>query len=224
MTEQTLFGVYGASGAGRGVLPVARDMLNDQINDAKARLVFIDDRPLATTVNDTPVLTYPQFLDSPETKKSVCIAIADSNVRQTLADRCLQDKLDFFPVKASNVVIMDAVDIGEGAILSPFVTLTSNIKIGQHFQANLYSYVEHDCVIGDFVTFAPGVRCNGNIVIEDHAYLGSGAVIRSGLPGQPLVIGKGAVVGMGAVVTKNIPAGVTVIGCPAKPMTPSREG
>jgi sugar O-acyltransferase (sialic acid O-acetyltransferase NeuD family) len=113
---------------------------------------------------------------------------------------------------------MDDVQLGEGAILSPFVTLTSNIRIGRHFHANLYSYVEHDCKIGDFVTLAPGVKCNGNVVIEDHAYIGAGAVIKQGKPGAPLVIGRGAVVGMGAVVTKSVPAGTTVVGNPARAM------
>jgi sugar O-acyltransferase (sialic acid O-acetyltransferase NeuD family) len=112
---------------------------------------------------------------------------------------------------------MDDVSLGEGAALSPFVTLTSNIRIGRHFHANLYSYVEHDCVIGDFVTFAPGVKCNGNVRIEDHAYIGAGAVIKQGKPGQPLVIGRGALVGMGAVVTRDVPPGITVVGNPAKP-------
>jgi acetyltransferase-like isoleucine patch superfamily enzyme len=121
-------------------------------------------------------------------------------------------------VRAPNVVQMDKVQLGEGAILSPFVTLTSNIRIGRHFHANLYSYVEHDCVIGDFVTFAPGVKCNGNVVIEDHAYIGTGALIKQGAPGAPLVIGRGAVVGMGAVLTKSVPPGVTVVGNPARPM------
>jgi acetyltransferase-like isoleucine patch superfamily enzyme len=117
-----------------------------------------------------------------------------------------------------NAVVMDDVQVGEGAILCPFVTLTSNIRIGRHFHANLYSYVEHDCVIGDFVTFAPAVKCNGNIVIEDHAYIGAGAIIRQGKPGQPLVIGRGGVVGMGAVVTKNVAPGTTVVGNPARPL------
>jgi len=111
---------------------------------------------------------------------------------------------------------MDAVQRGAGALLSPFVTLTSNIRIGVHFHANLYSYVEHDCVIGDYVTFAPGVRCNGNVVVEDFAYVGSGAMLRQGRPGKPLVIGRGAVVGMGAVVLDDVPAGITVAGNPAR--------
>jgi acetyltransferase-like isoleucine patch superfamily enzyme len=94
------------------------------------------------------------------------------------------------------------------------VTLTSNIRIGRCFHANLYSYVEHDCVIGDFVTFAPGAKVNGNVTIGDHAYIGSGAILRQGI-----TIGAGAIVGMGAVVTRDVPPGVTVVGNPAKPLT-----
>ena len=132
--------------------------------------------------------------------------------------RCEADGVQFFEVRAASAVQLDDVQLGEGAILCPFVTLTSNVRIGRHFHANLYSYVEHDCVIGDFVTFAPGVMCNGNIVVEDHAYIGTGAVIKQGQPGNPLVIGRGAVVGMGAVVTKSVPPGATVVGNPARPL------
>src|SRR5690606_29961363 len=113
-------------------------------------------------------------------------------------------------------VIMDDVTIGEGCVLSPFVTVTSNIRIGRFFHANIYSYVEHDCVVGDFVTLAPGAKINGNVTVGDRAYIGSGAVIKQGLPGKPRIIGTGAVIGMGAVVTRDVPPGTTVVGNPAR--------
>lgn len=217
MTEP-LFGIYGASGCGRSIMPLAREWVLKQ-SVPLDRLVFIDDGPhVSTVVNGHQVLKYADFLALDASERRVSIAIANSVIREKIAIQLQHDQVLAWSIHASNCVIMDDVEVGEGALLSPFVTLTSNIRIGQHFQANLYSYVEHDCVIGDFVTFAPSVRCNGNIVIEDHAYIGTGAVIKQGTPEKPLVIGRGAIVGMGAVVTKSVPAGVTVVGNPARPL------
>lgn len=206
--------IFGASGCGRGVMPLARAQFAD--GESPVELVFVDDNPVSTRVNGHQVLTYEEWLGRPGISHWVNIAIANSRVREQLAQRCEIDGVGFFEVRAGNVVQLDDVIIGEGAILCPFVTLTSNIQIGKHFHANIYSYVEHDCVIGDFVTFAPSVKCNGNVHIEDHAYIGAGAIIKQGGPGNPLVIGKGAVIGMGAVVTKSVPPGVTVVGNPAR--------
>jgi sugar O-acyltransferase (sialic acid O-acetyltransferase NeuD family) len=214
--------IFGASGCGRGVLPLVRLQMQAALAAGEADLVFVDDHPPAPVVNGQRVLTYAQWLDEPATSRHVNVAISNSHVRDKLVQRCAADGVYFFEARAANVVQLDDVKLGEGAVLCPFVTLTSNIRIGQHFHANLYSYVEHDCVIGDYVTFAPGVMCNGNVFVEDHAYIGAGAVIKQGLPSAPLVIGRGAVVGMGAVVTKSVPPGVTVAGNPARPLIKSR--
>lgn len=211
-----LYAVYGASGCGRGVMPLARAQLALQGIPA-AQLVFVDDQPEAAEVNGHRVLRYAEFMQADASSRHIVIAISNSAVRQVLADRCAADGVQAWTVQAANAVVMDEVSLGEGAALSPFVTITSNIRIGRHFHANLYSYVEHDSVIGDFVTFAPGAKCNGNVQIEDHAYIGAGAVIKQGRPGKPLVIGRGALVGMGAVVTRDVPPGITVVGNPAKP-------
>jgi sugar O-acyltransferase (sialic acid O-acetyltransferase NeuD family) len=178
--------------------------------------VFIDDGAAPGHTNGHDILSWDEFLSAPSAKKSAVIAIANSHVREKLAHKLASAGVKLRSTKASNVVVMDDVSIGEGACLSPFVTLTSNIKIGKCFHANLYSYVEHDCIIGDYVTFAPGAKCNGNVIVEDHAYIGSNAVIRQGTPNNPVVIGRGAVIGMGAVVTKHVAAGNTVVGNPAR--------
>lgn len=214
------FAVYGASGCGRGVLPLMRQQLQ-QTESEPWELVFVDDYPPAPEMNGQRVLTYEKWLSESAASRHISIAIANSAIRESLVNRCNADGVTFFDVKAANVVVMDNVRIGPGAVLCPFVTLTSNIRIGRSFHANLYSYVEHDCVIGDFVTFAPGVHCNGNVVVEDHAYIGAGAILRQGKPGEPLVIGRGAIIGMGAVVTRSVAPGTTIAGNPARVMKPA---
>jgi len=184
-----------------------------RIQYPEVELVFIEDRPSAKQVNGQDIVDWKEFSSSPRASKSVSIAIAASQTREVLAKKCDDAGIPLVEARAASVVQMDDVVIQDGACLSPFVTLTSNIYIGRCFHANLYSYVEHDCTIGDFVTFGPGAKVNGNVTIGDHAYIGSGAVIRQGIQ-----IGAHATVGMGAVVTRDVATGATVIGNPAKPM------
>lgn len=217
MTKHNIYAIFGASGYGREVMPLARAQLLKEKIDTK-HLYFIDDNGLSETLAGHQVLSFDNFLKLDANERFVCIAIANSEIREKLVARCEGHGVKAWTVTADNVCVLDNVELGEGAILNPFVTLTSDIKIGKQFHANIYSYVAHDCIIGDYVTFAPSVKCNGNIVIEDHAYIGTGAVLKQGTPEKPLVIGRGAIIGMGAVVTKNVEAGTVVIGNPAKPL------
>jgi sugar O-acyltransferase (sialic acid O-acetyltransferase NeuD family) len=147
------------------------------------------------------------------------IAIADVQARERIAYVCVAAGLRPLSIISGSALVLDSNEIGEGAILSPFSVVTSNARIGRFFHANIFSRVAHDCVIGDFVTFAPSVQCNGNVMVEDHAFIGAGAVLREGTKERPLVIGKGATVGMGAVVTKDVAPSTTVAGNPARPLT-----
>ncbi|HEY8605361.1 acetyltransferase [Tsuneonella suprasediminis] len=203
-------GVYGSSGFGREIMPVIRSMYLEDSAD----FCFIDD----SAANGNNVLSFESFVGLPHEEKSVTIAIANSEVREKLDKKCRDFGIKIADVRAKNSLVLDDVQLGEGSVLCGFTHLTSTIRIGRHFHANIYSYVAHDCVIGDFVTFAPGVKCNGNVHIEDHAYIGTGAILKQGTPDKPLRIGRGAIVGMGAVVTKDVPANTTVIGNPARAM------
>lgn len=213
-----LYGIFGAGGFGREVMPVADAMLNSQFSKTEYQLVFIEEQtPKVSQLNRYAVMSANEFLQHEAKEKYFNIAIASFDVRKRLSEFMMKQSVKPFSIIAANSTILDDNEIGEGAILCPFTTITSNAKIGKFFHANIYSYVAHDCVIGNYVTFAPNVCCNGNVVIEDDAYIGTGAIIKQGTPAKPMVIGRGAIIGMGAVVTKSVAPGITVVGNPAQP-------
>ena len=209
-----LVGIFGAGGFGREVLPLMRGGADE--------VVFVDDAPQACMINGARVLNWDEFCAADASSKQAVLAVGNSVARQAMAFRCAAEGIGFAHAQAANALILDEVQIGEGEIICPFAAITSNVQIGRHFHANIYSYVAHDCVIGDFVTFAPQVCCNGNVHIHDHAYIGTGAVLKQGTAERPLVIGRGAVVGMGAIVTKNVAPGETVVGNPARALGAAR--
>lgn len=212
---KAVFGLVGAGGFGREVMPlVAHSLQRAGFASEGTEVLFVDDRLAGQAINGYRTVTVAAFEQLPG-RRLFNVAVADAAIRRQLAQR-LSLGAEPLSLVAASAVIGDANEIGPGAILCPFATVTSNARIGAFFHCNLYSYVAHDCVVGDYVTFAPAVRCNGAVVVEDDAYLGTGAVLRQGSPERPMTIGRGAMVGMGAVVTRSVPPGVTVAGNPAR--------
>jgi sugar O-acyltransferase (sialic acid O-acetyltransferase NeuD family) len=208
--------LVGAVGFGREVMPLVRAQFSRQIEAGHADVYFaVEDLAEEGEINGVPMISLERARGLPG-ELYFNIAIADSRVRERIAEGCLAAGMAPFSIKAPSALDLGANQIGGGAIFCPFSLVTANVRIGRFFHANHYSYIGHDCEVGDFVTFAPGVHCNGNIRIEDHAYLGTGAMIRPGSQTAPIIIGRAAVVGIGAVVLSNVPAGATMLGNPAR--------
>lgn len=215
MSDSEIFGLIGTGGFAREVMPYLKAAI--QRGEFGGSLAFVDVQRTNPTLNEIPVMIEADFLSSRFDTRYFNIAVDNWQKRREISERLIAEGCVPKSIFADNSLALDDVEIGEGAIFCAFAMATSNARIGRFFHANIYSYVAHDCAIGDFVTFAPGAKCNGNVVVEDNAYIGTGAVIKQGRPGKPLVIGRGAVVGMGAVVTKDVAAGTTVVGNPARP-------
>lgn len=210
-----IFGLYGAGGFGRGVMPMVRE----QLALSGWTVVFLETAPSRSEVNGVPLWSEAAFFGAGCAERTFAVAIAESSARQVIAERCESLGARPLTLRAPSAIVYDGNQIGDGSILCAHCTVTSNVRIGRHFHANLYSYVEHDCVIGDWVTFGPRVSCNGHVHMDNHVYVGSGALIKPGVPGgEPRRIGERAVIGMGAVVTKDVAPGVTVAGNPARPL------
>lgn len=202
-------GIFGAGGFGREVLPEIR------ASYPNSDIVFIVDDNIIDKgiVNGHEVIN---LSDALREGISITIAIADSIARERVYNIIDNSKSEHISVFSKTSVIFDHVEIGHGAIICSHSVITSNVVIGKGFHCNLFSYVAHDCIIEDYVTFAPRVCCNGNVIVKKNAYIGTGAIIKQGSKKNPIIIGEGAVVGMGAVVTKSVGDGDVVVGNPAK--------
>lgn len=217
-TIERIYGIVGAGGHGREVMPLA---IRQLASDKRAEVAFVvEDEYLGEnrSVNGHKLMGLSEFLKSGHYQHFYNVAIGSGVARARLAQKLEARYTKPFTIKASSFEEGENNAIGEGASFSNFSVVSSNVKIGKHFQCNVFCQVSHDCVIGDFVTFAPGVRCNGGVIIEDYVTVGAGAIIRDSTKSR-IVIGKGAVIGMGAVVTKSVPAGAVVVGNPAKALT-----
>lgn len=140
------------------------------------------------------------------------------------------------------VVHPDAL-IGAGTHVWQFAVVLAGARIGRDCNLNAHTLVEGGALIGDRVTLKCGVYIWNGIVLEDDVFCGpnatftndlrprsrqtpatwmktvveKGASIGAGaiiLPG--VRIGRDAMIGAGGVVTKDVPAGETWIGNPAK--------
>lgn len=217
----SIFGIFGAGGFGREIMPVAQSFIHKKYSGQGAKefeIVFVESQPAKQYINGVRVISEIAFINASAREKMFNIAIGSSAARREVVNRLTDAGCKPFSIFANSALIYDDVDIGVGATICDHVMITSNTVIGSYFHANLYSYIAHDCVVGDYVTLAPRVSCNGNVVIEDNVYIGTGAVLKQGSQSDPLVIGQGAIIGMGAVVTKSIAPNTTVIGNPAKSM------
>jgi len=198
-------------------MPILQETVRERHGPA-ADVVFIENAPAAEQVNGVRVMSTDTFLRAARPTTFFNVAIATPHERMAVCERFLSEGFEPVSIISRHAIVMGPVDIGVGAIICGFCTITTNIRIGRFFHANIYCYIEHDAVIGDYVTFAPRVNCNGNITIKDLAYIGAAAAIRQGEHGRPTVIGRAAVVGMGAILLGSVPDGQTVVGNPARPI------
>lgn len=187
--------------------------------DDQFDVIFIDDNPdvQGEIIHGHRVVSYEEARGISDLR--VNIAFADPNLRRKYFEKCENDDIKIFSSFATTSIIGTNVKIGNGAIFSHNTIVTCDAWIGKSFHCNIYSYVAHDCIIGDYVTLAPRVSLNGRIKVEDDVYIGSDATFLPGKRDKFLTIGRGAIIGAGAVVTRDVEPGAVMVGSPAKPRT-----
>ena len=135
----------------------------------------------------------------------VLIAIANPAARQAVAERIQAASFSDPSAKVG------ACTIGVGTLLMPNALVSVNATLGECCIVNTGSSVGHDVTLGDYCTLSSQVDITGRVRVGKRVMFGTGARV---LPG--IAIGDDAVIGAGAVVVRDVPAGITVFGNPAR--------
>jgi acetyltransferase-like isoleucine patch superfamily enzyme len=144
----------------------------------------------------------------------------------------------------SNCVIYTGSTIGRGSMICDTACIREKVTIGEYSLIAMGVTINCNTTIGSFVKIMDNTHITGNAIIENEVFIGmlvttandnamgkdmqkmenmlgprirSGATIGQGaciLPG--IEIGKSARVGANSVVTQDVPAGITVMGVPAR--------
>lgn len=110
------------------------------------------------------------------------------------------------------VLIGSNVEIGSNTCIDRAVI--GDTVIGDNVKIDNLVHIAHGVKIGNGSIIVAGAVICGSVTIGENVWVGANACIR-----QHLTIGDNAVIGMGAVVVKDVPAGQTVAGNPAKQLS-----
>ncbi|MDJ0365151.1 acetyltransferase [Hymenobacter sp. H14-R3] len=175
---------------------------------------FYDDRaPAAPTVGGLPYLGTVADLNAAPARLAVAVAVGSSAGRAAVVARLTSPRLWFPALVHPQVALLagQRVALGAGCLIQRGCILTCDITLGRFVLLNLGCTVGHDVVLEDFCSLMPHANVGGAAHLAAGVYLGTNATII-----HQIRIGAATTVGAGAVVVRDLPAGCTAVGVPAR--------
>ena len=194
---------------------------------AYTSFVFVDDFSETTELNlDSKVFPVEKYwsFDSYMTDVTAIgfvAGVGDPRLREHLVGKAYAAGLQPWPsIIHPDALIQDpSCRIGNGGLIGPRCTLTTNVTIGDFVLLNVGVSVAHDSVLEDYVTCAPRVALAGNVTLRKGVSLGIGSVVRENVTVQSYVRS-----GAQSCLVKDVTEeGITVVGVPAYPIQPRSQ-
>lgn len=178
------------------------------------RIVLLDDTPAKRGLRILGIEVIGPFsmlAEADPDRSEVVNLVARSTVGRFKA----RERIASYGIPFASLVSLDAdvsgVELGSGVTIYQNVVLGPMTSIGDGSVVFMGTVVGNGSVLGRDCVLAPHATVNARVRLGDGSYVGSNAAI---LPDA--TVGPWATIGACSAVLKNVPAGATVMGVPAK--------
>lgn len=202
--------IIGARGWGREVYDIAVACIKNGADfEVKG---FLDDKADALDEYDNypPIIGPVETYDIQKDDVFIC-ALGDVKYKKHYADIIEGKGGTFISLVHPTVFFGNNAKIGRGCILGPYVSISSDSKVGDFVTFLIKSHIGHDCSIGDYTHIGTLTNVSGFVTIGKMVTIHPCCNI---IPHKK--VGDYSIVGTGSVVLSKVKEGTTVFGNPAK--------
>jgi sugar O-acyltransferase (sialic acid O-acetyltransferase NeuD family) len=147
----------------------------------------------------------------PKADTEFFVAIGYNLTRQKVTLRLLEQQCQLATLIHPSAVVCQPNLLGAVSLICANAVVNIDSKIGMANIINTCASVDHDCLLGDFVHIAPGVRVAGGVTIGDSSFIGIGSVII-----QSKIVGTCCILGAGSTLLCDLADHSVAVGSPAK--------
>jgi hypothetical protein len=175
--------------------------------------------PPQWSLRGIPVVLHPEEISSLLLEVQVILCPVTPKLREAARLRALSlGFTSFASVIDPTAIIPYGIHAGQGLFINANAALGGEVELDDFVTVNRAASVGHHTVLEAFATVGPGATLASQCKVGKRAMIGAGAVLAPSVK-----IGDNATVAAGAVVFRDVEAGATVIGNPARLARPGKE-
>ena len=181
---------------------------------------FIDGYKAGQELFGCKVIAEPTDVGDPQAY-SYAIALGDNSARERVYRELIASlgEVSFPALIHSSAVLCSLSSVGAGTVVMPGALIGPNSLVGRFCIVNTRASIDHDCVMEDYASLAPGAVTGGGVRVGERAAVAIGAVVKHGLE-----VGADSVLGANSYLHRDLPANVTAYGSPAREVRAREAG